>query len=249
MGLGDAAQAGVGEPQQVDHGDDHHEPLEGVRVHHRLEPAGDDIGRRDQGEDQQGHLEVHPELGGGEDGAAGHDRRRVQRHEEEDERPGEDLDALALVARPEQFREGVGAQVVAQAPGRLPQHGEGEQDADADVDEGEPHQAHAEEPGDPAEADDGRGGDEGRPVGDCHDDRVGRAPPHQEVRRRAGPAVAEPAEIAGGQQVADDDDDVDPAHRGVFRHEPIPLRFLMALRMLSPFARRAQNTPVYSGPA
>ena len=51
MGVRDPAQRPVGEAEQEGHGQDHHDSLQGVRVHHGLEPTGDHIGGGDDGKE------------------------------------------------------------------------------------------------------------------------------------------------------------------------------------------------------
>jgi hypothetical protein len=99
-----------------------------------------------------------------------------------------------------------------------PSTDEGDEDADADVEEGEPQQAHAEQAGDAAETDDGRGGDEGGAVGNGHDHRMGAASGEQEVRGGAGALPAQITQISGGHEIDQDDKDVDPADVGVSGH-------------------------------
>ncbi len=81
MGLGDPPQPSIGEDQKKDHGQDHDQALEGIGVHHRLNPAGDHLGRGDQGKDQECDCKIQPKLGYSKDAAPSHHCGGIQRHQ------------------------------------------------------------------------------------------------------------------------------------------------------------------------
>ncbi len=138
VALGDASHLDVGVDEEDAHAHEHDDALEGVGVHDALQAAGYDVGRRDDGKDQEGRLVVDLELLGNEERAADEHGRRIQRHEEEDHQPREDLDEPALVPPAQELRKRVGVEMVAHAADAAAQEHERDEDADEDVQEGEP---------------------------------------------------------------------------------------------------------------
>ena len=197
----------IGEEEEDDHSDEHEGALERVGVHDALESAGDDVEGDYHGEDEDGDVDLDAEVGSEELGAAEKDAGGVDRHKEEYDEPGEDLDKPGVVTLAHELRERMRAELVAHAAGGAAEDGERDEDADEDVEEGQPQQRHAHHSGKTAEADDGRGGDESRAVGKSHDEWMGVAAGDEKLFGGLGPAPAEPAEIAGDKEVDDEGDD------------------------------------------
>ena len=169
VGRGDAAQLRVGVADEQQHAQQHHRALKRVAVHHALQPASHHVGRHDERQNQHGGHGLrdskrrHERLGAAHEHGHG-----VQRHEDEDDQPCEDLNEPAAVALAEEFGERVRPHAMSHAPGGAAEKHKGDENAHEDVKERQPQQTHAKQARHAAETHNGGRADERGSIGHGH---------------------------------------------------------------------------------